>query len=208
MSHVVAIAAPPGGGKTSLVNALTQRLGSAVSLYFDHYQTLTEQPIEDIAQWMRDGADFNAFVIPRLVEDLAALKRAEDIIDPGTGQRLAPQRFVVFEMPLGRGHDASAPYIDYLVWIDVPADLALARTLRECVRNAVREDDAAEQAVFLRWCDGYLENYLDVVADTLALQREQIRADADLVLDGRASPDVMAQTVVDALAKSGLNLDG
>ncbi len=198
MSRVIAVAAPPGGGKTTLVRALAECLPDADCLFFDAYQHITERAPEDIERWMREGADFNAFALPRLEADLAALRRGEVVEPPDGGGPVGGRRHLLFEMPFGRAHAATAPAIDFLVWIDLPPDMALARKIHAFVHE-LDDAPADEQRAFTGWLDGYLSSYLSFVSDALAVQRRRIAADADLVLDGRDEPRRMARAVVDAL---------
>ena len=75
MSYVVAVAAPIGGGKTSLVNAIAKELEDAATIHYDHYEKITETSVQDLKLWMRNGADFDDFIIPNLANDLNRLKR-------------------------------------------------------------------------------------------------------------------------------------
>jgi uridine kinase len=168
MSPVVAVSAPPGGGKTSLVRALATRLGDAATIHFDDYEELTRRPPEEMLDWLRQGGDWNALDLSRLAGDLAHL-RAE-----------APERYVLFDTLLGRQHAALARSIDLVIWIDIPLDLALARKIREF---ASWGEDAGE---FRAWLTPYLEHYLAGIRDLIALQATATAASADLVLDGRA----------------------
>ena len=38
MSYIVAVAAPVGGGKTSLVKAIAEQIGDASTLHYDDYR--------------------------------------------------------------------------------------------------------------------------------------------------------------------------
>ena len=69
MSKIIAVAAPIGGGKTSLVKAIANRLDDAAMLFYDHYEKATGQPVHDLEQWINNGADFNEFTIPGLADD-------------------------------------------------------------------------------------------------------------------------------------------
>jgi len=129
VSYVIAVAAPPGGGKTALVRALAARLGDATAIHFDAYEMATERPVAEIVQDLRAGVAFDDFANPQLAIDLAALKNGEAITPPDEG-RIEPAKYILFEMPMGRAHGPTAGLIDLLLWIDIPFDIALARKLR------------------------------------------------------------------------------
>ncbi len=164
MSYVVAIAGPPGAGKSTLAHALAQTLGDAGVLEFDCYERATARSLEDLAQWLREGADFNALAAPGLREDLEQLKTS------------ASPKYLLFEMPLGREHTPTAHLIDLLIWIDLPLDVALARKLRQILHSP--------QGNALPWLHGYLEGYLTVVREVLVVQHDRVRPGADLFVDG------------------------
>ena len=107
MNYLVAVSAPVGGGKTSLVQGLASRMADATAIYFDSYEALTEQPIESIQRWMRDGADIDEFVITDLPEHLDRLKRGESVVDPLTGTETAAAKYILFETPFARQHGAT-----------------------------------------------------------------------------------------------------
>jgi len=78
-------------------------------IHFDRYPV---QMPEDLTAWLGDGADFNQWSVPGLADDLA---RAHD----GEG-------LVVYEAPLGRRHELTGAHIDFLVFIEIPLEIALA----------------------------------------------------------------------------------
>lgn len=177
MSYLVAVSAPVGGGKSSLVRGLARAMEGGTAIHFDHYETLSERPLEEMKRWMRDGADVDELVIERLPEDLARLKNGSAVTDP-TGAEVPPGEYIFFETPFARRHRATGALIDLSIWIETPLDVALARNLREFTRRAEMRANLAE------WLGPYLDSYLDVVRDLLLMQQEAVGGAADIVLDG------------------------
>jgi len=180
MSRIIAVSAPVGGGKSSLVRGLARAFEGATAIHFDHYETLTERPVEEMKSWLRDGGNVDELVIERLPEDLARLKSGTAVVDP-TGLPVPPGDYIFFETPFARQHPATGALIDMSIWIDTPLDVALARNLREFTRRPEMSADLGS------WLGPYLDSYLDVVRDLLLLQREMVGGHADLVLDGMTS---------------------
>lgn len=189
--YVVAIASGVGGGKTTLTQGLAARLGDASAIFFDHYERFTRRPIEAVRGWMSAGADPNALDVGGLAADLRALKRGERAVDPANGAEIEPRKYLLLDAPFGRRHDATGREIDLLVWIDTPLDIALARKLRQLASGV----DAPAAADYLAWMLGYLENYLAIVAELLRKQRDTVRVDADLVVDGEREPGALLAEV-------------
>lgn len=177
MSWLIAISAPVGGGKSSLTRSLAQRFTDATAIHFDHYETLSERPPDEIKRWMRGGADIDELVVEGLPEDLARLRSGESIVDP-TGMEVPPAELIFFETPFARRHPPTGEHIDLSIWIDTPLDVALARNLREFTR---RPDMSADLA---SWLGPYLDSYLDFVRELLIMQQELVGGTADVVLDG------------------------
>ena len=146
------------------------------------------------------GGDFDAFAVPQLRGDLERLKNSETIVDPRTKVEIHSRAYILFDMPLGRAYTPTAELIDFLIWIDVPLDIALARKIREFTLHALGRNSGEAQRNFTGWLNGFLGNYLAVVHDVLTMQRTKISADADLIVDGRKSPEEQAATAVEAIA--------
>jgi uridine kinase len=182
---IVALAGPPGCGKTTLAMALTARLPDGAVLCMDGFDIPAGMSADALEEWLDDGADFAALRVPGLAEALKALKAGRSVTEPLSGRWVVPARVVLFEMPLGRTSPAIAPLIDRLVWIEVPLDVALAR-------NLLAFDDAADGAA------QYLTNYLSVTRRVLDAQSRMIAPDADLVVDGLLDSGVLAEQVIGA----------
>lgn len=172
---VIAVAAPPGGGKTTLVRLLSARL-SAPSLHYDEYEQMTRRSPAEVEAWLDRGALADEVPLPGFADALARLK--------GSGAR-----YVVLDFLLARAHGPTAAEIDFMIWIDTPLDIALTRTLREQVELA-RADPAP--AAFLGWLAGYLDNYARLMHRSYQLQQATVRPKADLILDGMLPPDAAA----------------
>lgn len=54
---IIAIGAVTAGGKTTVVNAVKDRLLRTASLHFDDYSF--EGEVEDFSKWAAEGADVN-----------------------------------------------------------------------------------------------------------------------------------------------------
>lgn len=191
MSYVIAVAGPVGSGKSSLAGALVRQLGDAAMVRFDHYEDITRKTRGELVQWMQDGADIDRFAFPDLVRDLDKLKRGEAVEDPVTHEIVEPQKYIVFEMPFGKAHAATAPFVDRLLWIDIPLDIALARKLREYAGAFLNEPPDRQQGSLI-WLYGYVDSYLAFVHDILQVQHDKVRPGADLLLDGLTEPDSMS----------------
>jgi hypothetical protein len=188
-AKVIGVSGPPGSGKTTLVGALAQRLGDAAVLSMDHYQRMTELPIEDIARWAARGADLDELPMPHLADHLRLLKQGRSVVDPATGATIVPRRYILFETHFGRSHSGTGGQIDWLVWLDTPPDLALARNLRgflKPLQPSMAVDSIHEE---LRWIEGYLANYEAVVSSLVRLQLARVRPRADQVI----GPDLAVQ---------------
>jgi uridine kinase len=201
MGYVIAVSAPPGGGKSSLVGALAERLGDVTTIHFDSYEKATEKSLPEIVQWMRDGADYDELSIPGLSEDLRRLKNGQAIRDPSSNTEIVPGKYILFETPLGRGHTELARHIDLLLWIDVPLDVALARKAIEFIDRVLSQKDPKRHADFIAWLGGYLDNYLMGIRDILVIQNERIGADADITIDGLSDLDHMADEAASTIVE-------
>jgi hypothetical protein len=191
MSYVIAVAAPPGGGKTTLARSLAATLGDAVTIHFDDYETATSLTVAEIVREMRAGRVSDDVASPQLAVDLAALKNGGAVSRPDEG-RIGPAKYVLFEMPMGRAYGPTSRLIDLVVWIDIPLDMALARKLREYAGLAAEGTGPDGPRDFVVWLDGYLENYLGGVRDMLEMQRDRIAGSADMTIDGTMEPEVAA----------------
>lgn len=201
---VIAIAAPPGAGKTALAHALAAQLPGALALEHDHYEAFTSRSPQEVEAWLDAGGDYASIDVSALMADLETLKAGGEILDRATGRPGRAARFIVVETPFGRAHPAMRPHIDFLVWVETPADLALARRLSEFVTAAGRDPSPENLRQFVGWLDGYLHHYTTIVRRAMAAQLKRVAPGADLALVDKDT-DVARQvsTVMQALTARG-----
>ncbi len=200
MNQVIAICGPPGCGKSTLATHLAQKLPGCCRIDIDDYQSFTQQSLETLDQWVKDGADYNQFVIAKLGDDLLKLKHERTIKAFVTGSdsssAATPGSPILFETHFGRGHNDSGQHIDTLIWIDIPLDIALARNLRSFCQDFTNTYDVSEHPQQLQWLSQYLEGYSASIRHTLTLQRQYIRPDADIFVDGTLPPEQLAEQLL------------
>jgi len=187
--YIIAVAAPVGGGKTTLVNGLANALDDACQLYFDHYEQLTELPVDAVSE----DDIFASYRLPRLADDLNKLKQGLSIVDPVSGEEIGPARYVILELPLGRQLQDTAALLDLLIWIDTPLDAALARKIKDFTLDVQGSSHKGESAAFVSWLSDYLESYLSGTRLLLETQQQLVAPDADLRLDGLEQPNSILQ---------------
>jgi uridine kinase len=191
--YVVGVAAPAGGGKSTLVRALAEAMADTAVLHIDSYQKITEQPVREIVRWMERGADFDEFEIPQLAGHLEKLKQGLAVADPKTGHEIAPRKYILFETHFGRAHRDSGRFIDFLIWLDTPLDVALARNLMDLIAPLLQAREPAVLRERLASIQRHLAAYLQDVRRLRLLQKERVGAGADLVIDGAESLDTMVE---------------
>ncbi len=195
---VIAISSPSGGGKTTIVQHLAQAVTHAMALSFDEYDEVTEganlHP-ENLQQWLRAGADYNAWQMPGLIRDLAKLKQGQPIRSPIDGARLAPQPLIFLDVPFGYANAQLRPYLDYVVYIDTPLDIAMARRIaRDYSPQAQPNAAVARQQI-----QKMAATYLAWARQAYLAQDRQIKPDCDLVVDGALSIGVLVEQILVAV---------
>lgn len=199
--RIIAISSVSGGGKTTVVRKLVEILDDAVAIHFDDYETPDTYP-KNPAALMERGADFNVIKSPLLAQHLAALRHGEPVTSPITGEVVHPARHIIFEGPLGRAQHETGQYIDYLIFIDTPLEVGLARRVSRSVASLPLEEMSREELQrALKNLGGYANNYLLWTRRAYLMQRELVRPGSDLILDGEQPPEEIAQAIVDALAQ-------
>jgi uridine kinase len=187
---VIGISAPSGGGKTTVAHHLMARLPDAVLLCFDDYDHLTSHPAS-YAQWLAEGADYDAWQTPQLNTDLRRLRQGEAIVHPLTGEIVPAATTIVFDAPLGRAHDETGGQIDLMVFLDTPLDVAMARRLLR-----TNNHDEASPADRLAQIHSELTAYLAFGRAAYLEMDRQVKPRCDLILDGLRPPDELAQQIL------------
>lgn len=193
--YIITIAGHSGAGKSTLIKELVKRLDDAISLSLDEYEASSIYP--PAIQWLKEGADPNQFQTPQLVADVRALKAGKAIIHPETKLEMKPGRYLILEEPFGRGREALRGLIDFLVYVDIPLEIAHARKL-------LRKND------FLPWEDNpelFMKNLQENLTWFLRVGRSSYLAtsqsalkDCDLIVDGLLSTEMIAGRIIHAIS--------
>ncbi len=183
-SFVIGISSVSGGGKTAVAMKLAELLQDAVILCFDNYDDTTVHP-EDLHAWLTAGADYNVWKTPGLTRDLHSLITGNQITSPVDDSTIPAAKYIVFDAPLGRAHADTGRFIDFMVFIDTPLDIAMARRLLRDITSP--SGQCAEDSV--KSLKANLSSYLNG-GRLLYLELEnQIKSNCDIVLDGRLTVD-------------------
>jgi len=204
-NYTIAVSSVSGGGKTTLVKRAADLL-RGTTLFFDDYASVSEYP-QDIKKWVEDGADVNEWKTPKFAQDLAALRRGDRVVSPVDGASVVPSEFIVIEEPMGRERTEMADLIDFVVVIDTPLEIALARRLLrdlgsisfENFEKATKEQLAEGAVKTVTYLTDYLNGYLDAGRRLYMAVQELAKENCDLVLDGSLCVDELAQQLVTAV---------
>ncbi len=192
---VIAISGVSGAGKTTLVHKVASRLGDATTLFFDHYHHAqgSAEP-DDLNAWLGNGGDPNAFTRPLMTQHLRRLLNGEAVTNPHDGTTTNPANFVVMDELFGRGRTELHNLINFVVCINVPLEVAFARSLSrigEEVDSDARLGEVVRAMTQMYLHGGLRETYLRMIAVATA--------DCELVVDGTRDPVELADEVVRAV---------
>jgi uridine kinase len=204
-SCVIAIAGPSGAGKTTLVKLVTQLLGDAVTFYFDDY---SEYP-DDLTQWVAQGADPKQWPTPHLVTDLQTLKFGMPIVlselahqhRAAIGEKefsgmLKPAQFIVTDEPFGRERPGMDRLVDFVVGVNTPLDIALARKL---LRDIGYHTEGVFRGDLIEYLKGELEDYQLRSREIYLATCRVVMNRSDLMVDGTRPAEEIAKEIVQKL---------
>jgi uridine kinase len=182
-AQVIGPSGPSGGGKTTIVKRLAAMIPDSALIFFDDYDGSTVHP-SSFRSWLDQGADYNAWKTPRLASDLRRLREGRPIEHPINGSQVGPGRIIVFDAPLGKAQKETGSLIDFMVFIDTPLDVALARRL---LRDADTEGNVSLPDEMRTYLDHGRQAYLEM--------DKRIKPACDLIVDGTKSVDAIAEEV-------------
>lgn len=173
---VIAIAAVSGGGKTTITNELKNRLPKSKIIYFDDYDF--EEGPEDYYQWVQSGADYNAWNIEAIANDIEQLLAQNNL------------NYILLDYPFAYKNDKITPYIDYAIFIDTPLDIAMARRL---LRDNVNQSPDLLRNDLNCYLSGGRAAYLEML--------KTIKPNSDSIVDGNLSVDDIVSQIIEQISK-------
>ena len=157
---IIAIGAVTAGGKTTVVNAIKDRLPRTTSLYFDDY-SFDGEP-DDFTKWVSKAEEFYN------VWDLSPLKAdVERIINS------KKYDYLLLDYPFAYQNKMMKDYPDCCIFIDTPLDIALARRVSRDMKAASADEILSELDAYVRY---QRPCYIRMLEDILP--------DSDYVIDG------------------------
>lgn len=193
-AYIIAVSGPSGSGKSTLTKQLRDKLVDAVSFHFDDYASTNRYP-DDFIEWLEKGADPKLVHIPDFNRDLYELVQGRSIKLPNN-QIIKSEKYIIVEEPFGRGRKGMAELIDFVVCIDIPLEVALARRILRGIQHA--ESNPSET---IKNFEEYLSQYLNVVRNLYQAINSNVMADCDLIVSGLEPIDVITDKIIIELEK-------
>lgn len=183
---IIGISGISGAGKSTLIKRLAETLQST-TVFWDDFDEVSEAP-KDYVEWFYSSKDYSNWVYPKLVDTLHNLKKGEKVTCPTTRRELSPTKYILFDAPLGYCHQATGKYVDFLICLDTPLDIALARRLIRDYRNDPNPQKMIQE----------LQEYLSKSRPLFILSPEE--RTSDLIVDGSLALEEQEKQILDALS--------
>ena len=173
---IIAIGAVTAGGKTTLVNAIKDKLTRTASLHFDDYSFDGE--VNDFYKWVSDGANYNVWALSPLKADI------EKIINSDRYD------YLLLDYPFAYQNKMIKDYLDCCIFIDTPLDIALARKVLRDMKESSADDIRYEMDVYLKYAR---IAYVQMLQDILPI--------SDYVIDGTKELKIIINEAVEIILK-------
>lgn len=156
---IIAIGAVTAGGKTTVVNAIKDRLPRTTSLHFDDYSF--EGEVEDFSKWVSEGKDVHVWDLSPLKADIERIIRSGEY------------DYLLLDYPFAYQHRMIKDYLDCCIFIDTPLDIAMARRVLRDMKEAAADEIRNEMDTYLKYARIV---YVQMLKDHLST--------SDYVIDG------------------------
>ncbi|MHC5268931.1 nucleoside/nucleotide kinase family protein [Enterococcus sp. LJL98] len=165
-AKIIVISGVTAGGKTTLIKKLSKDIKNSFIISFDDYSidALPSAPSLDL--FLEDSKKaVNQYDIRPLIEDLEKVINQYDSI--------------LIDFPFGYEHNVLKPYIDKVIYLKTPLDIAFARQI-------IRDFSDKDKQDILDWAETYI-NY----ARPIFLEHDRlISSTADHILDGTLTTEM------------------
>ncbi|RJE77266.1 hypothetical protein BGP78_09440 [Pseudoalteromonas sp. MSK9-3] len=178
-TRIIAVSGASGAGKTTIVKHLATHFNT-IYVCFDDFIEADTYPA-DMKKWLVQGADLSVIKSPRFTQRLAQLKLTSS------------NRFIFIEEPFGRVRDSMSHLIDYVILLDLPMELCLARIIQRHIHRAKSDEVNSLLA--------YLAKYEDHLRDVYISAVNQARQSADLTITEVLPVEATTQLIKTWLAK-------
>ena len=173
---IIAIGAVTAGGKTTVVNAVKDRLPISAALHFDDYSFKGE--VEDFSKWVSEEADVHIWDLSPLKADI------EEIIRSGEYD------YLLLDYPFAYQHQMIRPYLDRCIFIDTPLDIAMARRVLRDMKEATADEIRNEMDTYLKYARTAYIQMLETHLST-----------CDYVIDGAKELESIVNETIEIIAK-------
>lgn len=185
MRHpVIAICGRPGAGKTTLARALAKAFAAELICH-DDFETFTRRGPDVISDWIDRGAPYAEIEAPGLREAV---------------EMASATRPVLFDTPLGAAWPKTARFITLGCWLEVDADVALARKLSQMMDGV----PTGQERAFLDWSRSFLDQQATIVNAACRIQKTRVAPTCQIHLNGHLSAQELS-TKAEGLIRSHLS---
>jgi uridine kinase len=166
----VSISSISGGGKTTTINLLKNRLKKSTVLYFDNYD-FSNDPGDNQFNKNLIQYNYNKWELEPLINDI------EKILFE------CKYDYLLLDYPFSYCNDKMKKYINFSVYIDTPLDIAMARRIIRDYNNGM--DIKNEMKIYLEY--GRI-GYLDMQKD--------VKPTCDLIINGENKPEKIVEIII------------
>ena len=188
MTTNIAVCGTMGSGKSTVVEHVAAALPDCEAIFEDDFNRTTERSLEQIDLWWRQGADLEKLDLSSLTQHLEIRfpEKRHSVSTSPSAPRQQNKRIILLETHFGRLHPALSPWIDFQVWIDTPADIAVMRKIAQ-LSAEMRAQHADNQTDGLRWIERFCRGYLTTTRKLFEMQRQKVRQLSELSIDGQGT---------------------
>jgi len=173
--YTISVTSPSGGGKTTIINLLKNKLEKSTVLYFDDYDFTNDlgdnQFNKDLIKY-----DYNKWELRQLKNDI------EKILSE------LKYDYLLLDYPFSYCNDKIKQYIDFSIYIDTPLDIAMARRIiRDFNEKMDIKNEMEEYLLYGRI--GYID------------MEKIVKPTCDLIVNGDNKPEIIIEIIMEKIKK-------